>query len=364
MVALDTSEFLRTVNNEQDQFYARGTWSPSVERHAELHLPERPHRHQRPPRARHHQRAATAPACRAATATTPTTPGCSATWSWTSATRSTTARCPTSPTIREASNSDLPLAPTCARWPTSSSAAAAATSSTSATPSCIARPLQWNLDRHTLKGGVEFAKNKNFRNGLTVEDTICVLAGAAPVRAVGRGRLQRIAHGPALRPHQPVRLQRVHQHRQRPAQPRLVLRRLRHEPRRHDQRATSWAPRCTSTARRATRTARSTTAASPRSADGPQDTSSKGLSFFAQDTAQFGRLTVNAGRARSSSSSTSTRWARTSSPSTGPWRRASALIYDLKGDGRQKLTALLRQVLRPDPQQHDQLRRLPQRPHA
>ena len=34
MTALDTQELLRTVNNEQDQGYAKATWTPTAARHA------------------------------------------------------------------------------------------------------------------------------------------------------------------------------------------------------------------------------------------------------------------------------------------------------------------------------------------
>ena len=54
-----------------------------------------------------------------------------------------------------------------------------------------------------------------------------------------------------------------------------------------------------------------------QSADGPQDLGSHGLSFFLQDQAQFGRLTANVG-VRTYGSRTSTPWATTSTPSTGP----------------------------------------------
>ena len=44
------------MNNEQDQGYAKATWTPTRGRHGELHVPERPDRHQRPPRSHAHQR--------------------------------------------------------------------------------------------------------------------------------------------------------------------------------------------------------------------------------------------------------------------------------------------------------------------
>ncbi len=57
MTSLDTQQFLRTVDNAQHQGFAKGTWAPTTRDLLELHVPQRPDRHHRPPRSRHHQRA-------------------------------------------------------------------------------------------------------------------------------------------------------------------------------------------------------------------------------------------------------------------------------------------------------------------
>jgi hypothetical protein len=72
--------------------------------------------------------------------------------------------------------------------------------------------------------------------------------------------------------------------------------------------------------------------------DGPQDFRSKGLSFFIQDTARFDRLTVNAGLRMERFEHFDTLG---DNIFTFDWTFAPRLsaIYDLKGDGRQKLSA-------------------------
>jgi hypothetical protein len=75
-----------------------------------------------------------------------------------------------------------------------------------------------------------------------------------------------------------------------------------------------------------------------QSATGPQETSSRGLSFFAQDVMTFNRFTFNVGlRAE--------RWEHFATTGenifTFDWEFAPRLsaIYDLRGDGRQKISA-------------------------
>ena len=75
-----------------------------------------------------------------------------------------------------------------------------------------------------------------------------------------------------------------------------------------------------------------------QSATGPQETSSKGLSFFIQDSVSFDRFTLNVGvRAE--------RWEHFATTGeniyTFPWEFAPRLsaIYDVIGDGRHKLSA-------------------------
>ncbi len=73
-----------------------------------------------------------------------------------------------------------------------------------------------------------------------------------------------------------------------------------------------------------------------QSADGPQDTSSDGLGFFIQDTFRLQRFTINAGvRAE--------RWEHVATTGDGiftfDWEFAPrlSLTYDVRGDGRQKI---------------------------
>ncbi|MGE0453340.1 MAG: carboxypeptidase regulatory-like domain-containing protein [Vicinamibacteria bacterium] len=74
-----------------------------------------------------------------------------------------------------------------------------------------------------------------------------------------------------------------------------------------------------------------------QSADGPQELGSKGLSFFAQDAVQMGRLTANVGVRTERFKHFNTLG---DNIYTFDWTIAPrvALIYDLMGDGRQKVT--------------------------
>ena len=67
VTTLDTQQFMRTVKNEQDQGYVKGTWTPTRSDTRQLHVPERSDGHQRPPRSQPHQRPRPRRASRAAT---------------------------------------------------------------------------------------------------------------------------------------------------------------------------------------------------------------------------------------------------------------------------------------------------------
>jgi hypothetical protein len=75
-----------------------------------------------------------------------------------------------------------------------------------------------------------------------------------------------------------------------------------------------------------------------QSADGPQDLGSKGLSFFLQDSVQFGRLTANVGLRTERFEHFNTLGENIY---TFDWTLAprTSLVFDVRGDGRQKATA-------------------------
>jgi hypothetical protein len=75
-----------------------------------------------------------------------------------------------------------------------------------------------------------------------------------------------------------------------------------------------------------------------QTADGPQETKSRGLSFYLQDSMQLGRFTANAGVRGERYEHFAT---TDENIFTFDWTLAPriSLVYDLKGDGRQKLSA-------------------------
>ena len=88
---------------------------------------------------------------------------------------------------------------------------------------------------------------------------------------------------------------------------------------------------------------------------GPQETSSKGLSFFIQDEFRLNRWTFNVGVRTE-------QWKHFATTGenifTFDWEFAPRLsaVYDILGDGRHRASGVLGPLLRPDPQRHDQLR--------
>ena len=134
-----------------------------------------------------------------------------------------------------------------------------------------------------------------------------------------------------------------------------LLHGVRRQPRRRHLSGRSWGQACVFNSA-PTRSAASNYDRDFQSATGPQETFSKGLSFFVQDEVTFNRLTFNVGLRTE-------RWEHFATTGaniyTFPWEFAPRIsaAYDLLGNGRHKAVGVLRPVLRPRPQRHDQLRR-------
>ena len=156
--------------------------------------------------------------------------------------------------------------------------------------------LQWNLRRHTLKGGAEFLKNSNFRNSLTIGDTKSVYISLANhLSGTTAGGIQTGSF--TNRAFLPNNVSDFNG----------LINSINSLP----NRAAFYAALDTnrdgviSVAELSANLAFNSTAGNPhgkvnysrtfQSADGPQDTSSKGLSFFLQDTVSVGRFTANLG---------------------------------------------------------------------
>ncbi|HJS59986.1 MAG TPA: TonB-dependent receptor, partial [Vicinamibacteria bacterium] len=200
--------------------------------------------------------------------------------------------------------------------------------------------LQWNLDRHTLKVGAEYLKNTDFLNSLTIGDTKSQYASLA-------NHLAGTSAG-AIRPGSDftnVRFSPVN-----PSDYAGFITTVDSLP----NRASFYAAfdldgdGTISQSELGSALIYNSTAGNPhgrinydrtfQSQDGPQDFLSKGLSFFAQDTARFGRLAVNAGLRVERFEHFNTLG---ESIYTFPWTwapRVSA-VYDIMGNGRQKVSA-------------------------
>ena len=353
---LDTNEFMRTRRQHPAPGLRQGQLGGDQRRPRQLQLPERPDRHHRPPPARHHQRARPRPRAGRRTATAAPTPACGA------------ARC-----SRSAPTSTTAKSPTCRR-----SASRATTCSSRRTDvrvltdeqlggfgrdlidqrdnQAIRGSLQRVWRNHTFKGGAEWNRSDNFRDTLYVDSQgFTTLADkyrgagitAAQIAAGGWTGLQ-------FDVSTTERLRRPHRAPStRSADRARVLRRLRRQRRRHDHRRPSSAPASCST--RANPAGGVNYDRDFQAATGPQETFSKGLSFFVQDECTFNRLTLNLGVRTE-------RWEHFATTGeniyTFHWEFAPRLsaVYDMLGDGRHKASALLGPLLRPDPQQHDQLR--------
>ena len=99
-----------------------------------------------------------------------------------------------------------------------------------------------------------------------------------------------------------------------------------------------------------------------QSEDGPQDLGSNGLSFFAQDSVRLGRFPRTSASAPSDIEHFNTLG---EDIYTFDWTLAPRTSLVLRRSRRRQAEAdrVLRPLLRPDPQQHDPVRRLAQRPH-
>ena len=300
---------------------------------------------------------ATAPACRAAAATAPPTPACGAARSSKSAPTSTTARSPISRRIRQSRN-DVLFQTADARvltdeqvggfgrdlidqrdnkaHPRLAAAGVAATTPSRAAPSGTAPTT--SATRSTSNGqGFTTLADKYRGAGIN----------AAQIAAGGWTGLQFDVSTTSD-------FNGLIAHDRRQRRPRRVLHRLRRQPRRHDLAGRSWAR------------ASCSTPPNPlggvnydrdfQAATGPQETFSKGLSFFVQDEIH-------------------------AQPPDAERRRAHRAVGALRHDRRQHLhvpvgirappqrglrphrqrqaqgLGVLRPLLRPHPQQHDQLRR-------
>ncbi len=196
--------------------------------------------------------------------------------------------------------------------------------------------LQWNAGRHSVKAGVEYLQNTSFRNALTIGDTKSTYSSLASglsgitANGVATGSLTGLVFDPTNA-----------------SDYNGFINTINGLPNRAAFYSAFDANRdgVISQAELGAALVFNSTAGNPhgainysrtfQSADGPQELGSKGLSFFAQDTAQFGRFTVNAGvRAeRFEHSNTLGENIYTFDWTFAP--RAS-VVWDVKGDGRQK----------------------------
>jgi hypothetical protein len=199
--------------------------------------------------------------------------------------------------------------------------------------------LQWNKGRHTFKGGAEYLMNDSFRNSLTLGDTKSTYSslqnGLSGLSALGvtTAGLTGVVFNPTNASDFNGFINTVNG---------------------LPNRAAFYAAFDTnrdgtiSQAELGAALVYNSTAGNPhgrvnysrvfQSADGPQDLGSKGLSFFLQDEAHFGRLTANLGLRAEHFKHFNTLG---DNIYTFDWTLAPrvSLAYDVKGDGRQKLTA-------------------------
>ena len=198
--------------------------------------------------------------------------------------------------------------------------------------------FQWDLDRHTLKFGAELTRNSNFRNRTQIGDAEYTGSLQNGLSGITAGELATGSFTARL--FNPLNVSDFTG----------FINTVNALP----NRAAFYAAFDTnrdgviSAAELAASLRFSSTAGNPhgrinysrtaQTADGPQETKSEGLSFFLQDSAQFGRLNVNAGvRAERFEHFATTG----ENIFTFDWTFAPrvSLVYDLKGDGKQKLSA-------------------------
>ena len=199
--------------------------------------------------------------------------------------------------------------------------------------------LQWNKGRHTFKAGAEYLQNDSFRNSLTLGETRSTYSslsnGLAGISANGvtTGGLTGVVFNPNNASDYNGFINTINGLPNRAAfyaafdlnrdgaigQAELGAALI------YD--STAGNPH-----------GRLNYSRSFQSADGPQDLGSKGLSFFLQDAIRFGRLAANVGFRTERFKHFDTLGENIY---TFDWTTAPriALIYDLRGNGKQKLTA-------------------------
>ncbi len=199
--------------------------------------------------------------------------------------------------------------------------------------------LQWNLGRHTVKAGGEYLKNSNFRNSLTIGDTKSIYTSLA-------SHLSGTTAGGIETGSWSTRTFRSSS----ASDFNGLINNINGLP----NRAAFYALLDTnrdgviSVAEFNANQVYNSTAGNPdgkvnygrafQSIDGPQDTYSKGLSFFAQDTVSVGRLSANLGARLERFDHFSTLGAKIF---TFDWTIAPrlSLVFDVLGTGKQKATA-------------------------
>jgi len=201
--------------------------------------------------------------------------------------------------------------------------------------------VQWNLGgRHTLKAGVEYLKNTDFVNALTIGDTKSAysslanhLAGTAAGSIRPGSAFTNVRFAPTNASDYNGFINTVNSLPNRPSfYAAFDLNR----------------DGTISQSELASALIYNSTAGNPHGkvnydrafqvADGPQDFVSKGLSFFAQDTARLGRLTVNAGLRVERFEHFNT-LGENIYTFDWTWAPRVSAIYDLGGNGRQKVSA-------------------------
>jgi hypothetical protein len=199
--------------------------------------------------------------------------------------------------------------------------------------------FQWNVRRHTVKGGVEFLRNSRFLNALTIGDTKATYTSlASHLSGTNAGQVR--AGGPfSIQRFNPFNTSDFNG----------FMNTVNGLP----NRASFYAAfdRNGDGAITAQELGDSliynSTAGNPhgkvnydrtfQSVDGPQDFKSEGLSFFLQDSVQIGRLTANLGVRTERFEHFNTLGENIY---TFDWTLAPrvSLVYDIRGDGRQKLS--------------------------
>jgi hypothetical protein len=337
IVALDTGEFLRSIENNQDQFYARGTWSPSANDTLSFTFLNDPtdisgRREADITNAQNRARVQGGNRYNASYTRLFGSVVADLGYTYHNGEVSDFA------TIREEANT-IVFRQSDERTLTDEQKGGWGSDLVDQRDTELYRgALQWHVDRHTLKAGVEFTKNKNFRNGLTVGDTKALywslanhLAGFSAAD-VSNESLSNLRFDVFNESDFNGFINTVN------ALP---------------NRASFYtafdanADGSISPEELAAGLVFNSTAGNPngavnysrfwQSADGPQETRSQGLSFFVQDTAQFGRLTLNAGVRLEQYEHYNTLGENIF---TFDWTVAPriAAVFDIKGDGKQKLT--------------------------